>query len=798
MATNPRDRALKRPQTSTNLPQKPPVTAASKLVPHLANRSVKHGWNFRLPRLSTWSAIVTILLAVGGLGAAGWLGVRLMVNPQTLLWVNRFLPDWIPIPITGLKPPQTLAAIQTELTQAGRISGALVPLGTNTSFLDHKTIVSDVLLPVLSRRPNCQSDCEKVVELRVYQTLPASQREQRYQLLDQLTIVGPDESFVLAPLINAGDTHQGSTRSLPLMTLERFKGKVPTQGVWLNLSGRWLRGDSTIAYGQVLHYNPSRVHLHLMTEWTSPAGEEPIWANVTGASVPNLVINQTVGMEPQFQLFQVKPRNFLASPLKVEPLSLLEPAIDNGTYANGLLLARNGLWSTGLQWLQSIKRHDRTGQWSATAQAQLALIALHAQATRTQANKSWASPSQQVLANLIDGRWRRALSVFTANAENSAETTALLKADSGRLQSRIEAALRVSPQQRDVRRWGALLIAARQGSKAAIVWLKKQPGSTSTDLAQANALIARLEAPTVESPSFDTLAPGQLVGVADVLPSINASAWLKPKRYPALKLDQSQAWYRVQIAGYQDGKRWRFANTSLGLSAKASADRLWNQLGLAMDSPLSIVLWLPNGEQQTVSASIKAVRLKGDGLELLAAGDASPPGSTKPGTPRPLAYTETALQWQDPQTVPLSDWVQQQPAWATSALPLLVKELTRSGNLPTGIAITWEALEALGLGSNPVQLAALTSSNPSDVIVTIDPETLDGQTTQTTKRTTRRSRTLVFSATGKLLYSECSTDAALTYLAIADLGQDGGRAIVASGSENYRLLRWSAKRKRFE
>lgn len=736
-----------------------------------------------------------MLLATGGLAGASWLGVRLIVNPQTLLWVNHFLPDWIPIPITGLKLPQTLEAIHTELTQAGRISGEMFPLGKNTSFLDHKTTVSDMLLPVLSHRPNCQSNCEQIVELRVYQTIPTPKREQRFQLLDQLTIVGPDESFVLAPLINAGDTNQGSTRSLPLMTLARFEGKVPTQGIWLSLSGRWLRGDSTIAYGQVLHYNPGRVHLHQMMEWSSPVGEEPAWGKVTGAKSPDLVINQTVGMEPQFQLYQVKPRHFLASPLKLEPLSLLEPAIDDNTYKNGLLLARSGLWSTGLQWLQSFKRRDRTGQWSAMAQAQLALIALHAQATQAQANKSWASPSQQVLANLIDGRWERALSVFTANAENSVETTALLKADSGRLQNRVEAALRVSPRQRDIRNWGALLIAARQGSNAAIVWLKKQSGTTSTDIAHVKALIARLEAPRADD-GIAALAPGQLVGVADVLTSINASAWLKPKRYPTLKLDPAQVWYRVQVAGFQDGKRWRFANASLGLSTNASADRLWNQLGLAADPPLSIVLWLPDGQQQTVSASLKAVRIKGNKLELLAAGD-TPPTAPKVGTQRPLAYTEAALQWQNPEIISLSDWVQQQPAWAISAIPSLVKELTRSSSLPSGTAPTWEALEALGLGGNPVQLAALTSSNPSDVIVTIDPDTLDGQSTKAT-RTTRRSRTLIFSAAGKLLYSECSTEAALTYLAIAELGNDGGRAIVARGSENYNLLRWSVKHKRFE
>ncbi|XGV95764.1 MAG: hypothetical protein ACAF41_23860 [Leptolyngbya sp. BL-A-14] len=785
MATDPHNRAFKRSQIVTA------IQSQRKLK--LEGHAKPYGL---VPRASSWSAIVVILLAVGGLGWAGWLGLQLIVNPQTLLWVNRFLPDWIPIPVTGLKPPQTMDAIRSELTQVGRTPGEMVPLGKNISALDHKSAVADMLLPVLAPRPNCQSDCEQIVELRVYQTLPGKQREQRFQLLDQLSIVGPDESFVLAPLINAGDANQGSTRSLPLTTLNRFEGKVPPQGVWMDLSGRWLRGDTAIAYGQVLYYNPSRVHLHQMVEWSSPVGQDPVWHDVTGDGSPELVIDQTVGMEPQFQIYQVKPRNFLPSPLQLEPLSLLEPAIDDGTYSNGLMLARSGLWSTGLQWLQSVKQRE-PGKWLATAEAQRELVSLHAQATQAQANKAWASPGQQVLANLIDGRWQRALTVFAANTESTLETAALLKADTGRLQSRVNAALRVSPQQGDVRSWNALLMAVRQGQNAAIVWLKKQPNMTSTDRTRTIALIKRLEAPSDENEASATLPPGQLVGAATVLASINASTWLKPKQQPPLKLDAAQRWYRVQVAGFQDGKRWHFAHVPLGLPANTTADRLWKLLGLSSDAPLSIVFSAVDGQQHVVSASIKAVRLNGDKLELLAAGEAPPLSTTTAGMSlQPLAFTEAALQWQNPETTSLADLVQQQPNWATNVLPIVSRELKRIGQLPSSAENTWESLEPL-IGTSVVQFATLTGKPQPDIVLTIDLEAASQATKQAAKRKTR-SRTLIFSATGTLLYSECSTDAALRYLAIADLGSSGGSAIVADGGSNYSFLRWSAKRNRFE
>lgn len=790
MTLNPRDRALKHPQTGKRLKPVPPV------VPQLKPPSKQKRLRRALPGVSAWSAIVIIMLAAGGLASAGWLGGQLIVDPQTLLWVNRFLPDWIPIPVTGLKPPQTMEAIQKELTQAGRILGEPIQLGKNISFLDHKTTVSDVLLPVLARRSNCQSNCEQIVQLRVYQTIPGAQREPTLQLLDQQAIVGPDETFVLTPLINTGDENQGSTRSLPLMTLNRFEGKVPTQGIWLNLSGRWLRGDSTIAYGQVLHYNPSRFHLHQMLEWSSPVGQEPVWQEMFGGGSPELVLDQTVGMEPQFQIYQVKPRNFLPSPLQLESLSLLERAIDDHAYEQGLVLARSGLWSTGLQWLESVR--SKKGRWSDAAQAQQKLIQLHAQATQTQANKSWASPGQQVLANLVDGRWRRALTVFTANAENSAETAAVLKADFGRLQNRVDAALRVSPTQTDVRSWGALLIAAQQGSNAAIAWLKKQPKMTSQERSRITALIQRLEPPAVEDTAAITFSSGQIVGVAETLTKINAATWLKPKQAEALKLGEQQVWYRVQVAGFQDGKRWRLADAGLELPANTPVDRLWKLLGLAADPPLSIVVWLPDGEQQVASASIKAVRVNDGKLELLAAGDPAPAIAKAGNTHRPLAFTDSALQWQTPETMPLADLVQQQPEWAVNIMPILVRELKRTGLLASGTASTWDALEPLGFGTLPVQLATLTGGKLPDIILTVDPEALTGSTERKASKQRVRPRTLIFSATGKLLYSEGSTEADLTYLAIASLGSSGDNAIVASGTSNYSLLRWSAKRKRFE
>jgi hypothetical protein len=182
----------------------------------------------------------------------------------------------------------------------------------------------------------------------------------------------------------------------------------------------------------------------------------------------------------------------LPNPIQLEPISLVEPALDSQSYQKGLLLARGGLWSIGLQWLQSVKR-QRGHAWTPAAQAQMELVRRHANATQTQAEKSWVSTNQQILANLIDGRWLRALSVFEASSENALEIADLLRADRGQLQRRVESALQVNPAQLEVKVWGALLIAAQKNPGAAIAWLKNQPKTTSTDITRIRQLMKRIE-----------------------------------------------------------------------------------------------------------------------------------------------------------------------------------------------------------------------------------------------------------------------------------------------------------------
>jgi len=175
----------------------------------------------------------------------------------------------------------------------------------------------------------------------------------------------------------------------------------------------------------------------------------------------------------------------------LEEISLTPAAMHDSAYQDALLIARSGLWTPAFEWLQSIQK-QRKERIPATAQAQIDLIRLHSQLTKIQADKSWASPSQQVLADLIDGRWEKALQVFEASPQNAQEIVTLLKADKGRLWSRVEAALRVNPNRPEVQAWGALILAVQQGQKPANSWLKGQSQTTKDTLTHIQSLLEKL------------------------------------------------------------------------------------------------------------------------------------------------------------------------------------------------------------------------------------------------------------------------------------------------------------------
>ncbi len=364
-----------------------------------------------IPARYPWKRLVANLTALSVLcgcsalmGGGAWLSYQLIVDPNGNKLISQFVPGWSRLPTGSRDSIQTLDQIKASVRKLGFVTGEALPLPVDKSG---DNSISDLLLPVMVERTVnastvCKNPCRQIVELRVYKRVqlpdPDSDKEQYFQLASSLNLEGPAESFVIASLADSTSNNQASNQPLPLTELRRFDGKPPASGIWFNVSGQLKRGDKKIPYGQVVRYNPSQNHLMSLLDWVSAAGQPPNWQQIVKGSNPQLTIDQTVGLEPQFTLYQIGPRKFLPNPVQLTAISLEEFAFNDETYKNGLRLAKSGLWSPASNVMRLAK--GKAGKnWPAVAQAQLETIEFHAKITRAQAIASWPVPVNKFSQN---------------------------------------------------------------------------------------------------------------------------------------------------------------------------------------------------------------------------------------------------------------------------------------------------------------------------------------------------------------------------------------------------------------
>lgn len=753
-------------------------------------------------------AIAILLSSAALITTFAWISVQFILNPYQVSWINKFLPEWAKISFNYGEHPQTLKQIQESLSKQELIAGKILPLNKNTT--------SAFLLPVFKQRSHCQSDCKFIVELRVYQLSkelePQSASEKYYQLATQLPVTGPEESFVIAPVVDATDDNQGSSLSLPLNEIGRFESGTPSSGVWFYLQGHRQQGTSKIAYGYIVHYNPERTHLQWMLSWTSPNGHLPQWRQVTSGGDKELIVEQTVGLEPQLKIYQIKPVKFVLNPVELEAISLTPPALKNSGYEDALLLARSGLWTPAFEWLQSIKK-QRKGRLPSAAQAQMDLIRLHSQLTKTQANTSWASPSQQVLADIIDGRWEKALQVFEASPQNAQEIATLLKSDGGRLWSRLEAQLRLNSKRQAVRAWGALIVAAKHGRERANSWLTQQSKDKEDSLEYFQSLIEQLNGEVPQSKLFATQQTSRIIGSLQPIAEIKPTEWLQPNHVKTPLVASLQKadnqWYQVQVAAFHDGKRWLYSPfTNLTPPKISPAKFFWEILSINSNPELQIVVWLQNGEQQTTTATIKAVQLQDGVLRLLVAVDETveTPHIMSLQQP-PLALTNSALEWVEPSPVTFETLYQQNAPRIEAMLVTVWRFLQQSGQLPKGaIPETEQLLQKLGHW--PVQEIDLTSNGKPETLLTISAEALASLYNsidtnaesgfQLPNKNQARPRTLILSDSAQVIYTDFKSNSKQLLTAVAKLSAEQSLSLLVENESGYSLKTWSKKNQRFE
>lgn len=743
--------------------------------------------------LSSTLALVFLLGSGGLIMAFAWISILYIFNPDQVVWVNKVLPAWAQIPLDNLERPQTLTEIQVSLSTQKQIAG-------ETLFLDEEA-QNSFLLPVFQQRANCQSDCQEIVELRVYQRSDdlkfQSQPETYYHLATQLPITETEEAFVDSPWIKAVSETQDDKVSLPLTEVKRFEDRTPSSGVWFYLRGQ----HQQIAYGYIVYYNPERTNLYQMLSWSSPNGHTPKWQQVTGGGAKELVVDQTVGLEAHLQVYQVKPVKLFLKPIQLEEITLKPPAIVDSAYKDALLLARSGLWTPAFEWLKFIRK-QRQKALPEAAQAQMDVIRLHSQLTKIQADKNWASPSQQVLADLMDGRWTKALQVFEASPNNVQEIASLLKTHREKLWNRAAVALQVSPNKPEVQAWVFLMIAIRQGEGSANSWLQSQPKITPKTLAYIQGLLAKLngEVTKIQLPSPH---PSQIVGSVQKITSVNQGEWLQADPTADLKLTDNQVWYQVQVSAFHNGQIWLNAPFGNLLLPKNSPGRfLWDTLGLSSDSAIKIVIWLPNGEQQITTATIKAVQLRGGVLRLLAAGAIISQNQNNVLLSKPLALTDAALEWVQPSPITFQELYQQNPQGVKAMLPTVWRSLQESGDLLPGVIPSFQQMQE-ELGDWPVQVIDLTNNAQPEIVLTISEAAIASINQQVSGKSAvvknlAHHRTLIVSDNGKIIYTDFQVNYPQRLIAIAKLGDRQSLALLVENPDSYSLKRWSDTNQRFE
>lgn len=399
------------------------------------------------------------LLAIGGLVVGGGLlSAQFLVSPKSIVWVNQYLPEALQLQVPGWDQPRTMAEIKADLAKAGLIPGEKMLLGSGKH--------DDILIPVRETSSTCAQNCDRIVELRIYRPVKHPYRNQKgphFRMVAQVIAEGLEDWFVLSPMLEVeAEKTGGNGDKLGFNAIEQLGNERSEKGIWLTLKGEKVDGDRNIAFGQLLHYNPKKAMLMPMEPWTSPVGELPMWQDVTGDKRSELVVNHTIGLELAFKVYQLHPDGH-PSGYRFKAIDLKKAALENRGYLDALTLARSGLWSTALGYLENQKQQG--GDWNTAAQVQLDLIAYHGRAMKAQADQNSNSTRQQVLVNLMDGRWDKAIAAVKAHPDDHEDVMDLLKFDNGVLSKRLLTARDLQPSAA-VQAWNLAFGYAKEGTAA--------------------------------------------------------------------------------------------------------------------------------------------------------------------------------------------------------------------------------------------------------------------------------------------------------------------------------------------
>ncbi len=793
------------------------------------------------------------LLTTGGIVVGGfWVAAQLILDPDADF---RWLHAWLPERTATTQQPQTLPEIQAEVRQLGYRVADPIDLGAWISNSDVKLM----LLPIVQPNQNCPPEqdlaamtlptrslpitipCGYLTELRVYQGFPNTGRSPQYELLDRVAVSGPEEFQVVAPFLDSA-SGQGSSRALPLnrISLVPYQSGNRPPGTWFHLTGQWQQGNNRAIYGQTVRYDADRQQLTLPLQWNSPAEQLPVWQAVIEGDWANLVVDQHLGLDPQFAVYQFhEAAQFGQGTL--EAIALTVAAMEQPRYQRALLLARSGLWTPAGQQMQQAQLESN--DWPPLAQAQQQVIALHAEVTRQQAEQDWATAEQQLTALLLDGRWTAAWQFFQDQAESGQDLSAVLANDEQRFWSRIETALRVDPNEIPVQIWGAVYLTIQHSQVTALDWIQELNSPTGTTVESSDiSRAASIPAPVLTALDWFTHQEesvteiqlplpishhtSRMIGSVRSLSAENVLSW-------DVDADPDFNWYEVSIAYFHDGEQWWRSPfwdlpTQFDWPTPVAVEDLWSVLGVSVGSEIDLVQWSARSTSNAASnnsalnneraiapadldlipATVVSAQFSDGNLNVLVQTPVTVRSTSQPT----LAITNHSLPMQpEAETLSFNRLREQQPDWVSRYLPRLQQELqavdpnlvqiptldSALDNDPQAISIpetnsTTDALEQLPdpslepwfatIGAWPVQLLDLNGNNAPDAIFHLWLSESDDPNQSS------RLGTLIFSDQGELLFSDLDSKPDTWLVAIVN---SASPFLVLASESGYRVHQWS-------
>lgn len=683
-------------------------------------------------------------------------GARLIVDPYSPNWLKRAFPGLVN---SFEAAPQTADDIRTELRSQNLVAGQPLPW-------------PQAERPKAWFYPILNDDGSTIQALWVYRV-----RGDLLQRVEQVAIAPMKDSFITTPLVGTASQVASVESDAPLSSIKLMPGATDP---WILLTGQRRYGNTAMAYGQILSYQPHSQRLHRLLNWSSSVGQPPQWRQTEDRQ---LVVNQTVGLRPGFLLYQLVPND----PPQLKEVSLYRSVytsnLSTSLYDKALQLAQGAVWSHSLQMMQSAKK-ALAQDWSPEAQRQLDLIQLHAEKTKAQTTQTWSSQEQHILTYLIDGQWEQALSALEAAPAIYEATLKRLERDFDALWRGVTVHLKVHPQDVTTQIWGALLVTARQSPAAGEDWLKQKTGSKQT----LERLRAVGRSPVVAAVKrTDTGAPAdQESAAADALPATTSvgryvglvgqasvttapdKSWLRSQTLPTPV--PGQTWYQIEVQLLQENAGWGTPTASM------TAANFW-----AESQVLRRQMQLFSDRRPVAGVTVHGVKATDTGLSLLAIGPELE-GPALVATPNSLQWL-TTLPWQTGLTPP---FISGSDDASTSTDP----ESTSSPADTPGSDTRMAATLGRQLGLTPEQTAQLypyLQYTSLDVNGDATPEHLFsiGYGPPPEFNLTP-GKSLIFSTTGDLLYSDVGQQQSL--LALVGRGREQPVTLLVEQAGRYSVL----------